>query len=304
MRNNKSFDGFAEAIGELPKQRKLDYKIMEEVDKGEYVQNKIIYKNESGEDIPAFYLVPKNAEDVPAIICLHQHANEYHLGKSEVIGLKGSPEQGYGIDLVKKGYAILAPDSVCFEEREDQELGGHSGEKYVAMKEIMNGGSLARRMITDIIYGVDFLESRGEIDKNNIALMGFSLGAMQTWMTYGFDERFRTGISICGVSSYESMFKSKIIHSSFHLYVPGLMKHTDIPEILAGFSPRSFLVLSGRKDPLYPAEGIITAVETAKQDYTDDSADERFHYRLFDCGHQLTKGMKEEAFSWLEKQLI
>lgn len=42
-----------------------------------------------GDSMPAFLLVPNDAERVPGVVIFHQHASRWHLGKSEVCGLAG-----------------------------------------------------------------------------------------------------------------------------------------------------------------------------------------------------------------------
>ncbi len=49
------------------------------------------------------------------------------LGKSEVCGLAGNPLQAFGVALVKKGFVVLAPDSICFEDRKEKCKGDNSG---------------------------------------------------------------------------------------------------------------------------------------------------------------------------------
>lgn len=47
----------------------------------------------------------------------HQHAGNFGLGKSEVVGLAGDPDQGYARELAEAGFLTFAPDAIGFEER-------------------------------------------------------------------------------------------------------------------------------------------------------------------------------------------
>jgi dienelactone hydrolase len=70
-----------------------------------------------GDTMPAFLLVPDDARDAPGVVVFHQHAAQWHLGKSEVCGLAGDPAQAFGPALVDRGLVVLAPDAVGFEDR-------------------------------------------------------------------------------------------------------------------------------------------------------------------------------------------
>ena len=106
-------------LGEMPTKVELNLKVLEEVDCGSFIRQKISYSSEVGEIIPAFLCIPKHTlTSTPAIYCFHQHAGNWRLGKSEVVGLAGSPDQSYAKELAERGYVTLAPDAICFEERE------------------------------------------------------------------------------------------------------------------------------------------------------------------------------------------
>eukprot|EP01047_Picozoa_sp_COSAG01_P082810 COSAG01_NODE_17068_length_1181_cov_1.451941_2_plen_241_part_00 len=84
-------------------------------------RERVSYQSEPGERIPAFLLVPHAAcaaSPAPAISLCHQHAGQYHLGKSEPVGLAGDPSHHTGVALARQGFVVLCPDALCFEERQ------------------------------------------------------------------------------------------------------------------------------------------------------------------------------------------
>src|SRR5262245_9171891 len=96
------------------------HKIVEE--RG-YRQVSISYTSQEGDAIPAFLLLPRGKGPFPAVLIHHQHHGQRHLGKSEVCGLVGDPLQAFGPTLVNHGIVILAPDSICFEDRRRNHTG-------------------------------------------------------------------------------------------------------------------------------------------------------------------------------------
>jgi dienelactone hydrolase len=88
------------------------------VDCGVYVRQTVEYAVEEAERIKSLLLLPKNTGGTaPAVIAHHQHAGQFDLGKSEVVGLAVDADQAYGAELAECGYVVIAPDALGFEER-------------------------------------------------------------------------------------------------------------------------------------------------------------------------------------------
>jgi hypothetical protein len=113
-----SIESIAAFLGPFPSRVELDVEEMEQVDCGSYIRWKVRYSVAPGERVAAFVCVPKEAETPgPAVFCHHQHAGKFALGKSEVVGLAGDPDQAYASELAEQGFITIAPDAVGFEER-------------------------------------------------------------------------------------------------------------------------------------------------------------------------------------------
>src|SRR3972149_4645364 len=69
--------------------------------------------------IRAYLFVPDHneAEQLPAIVAIHQDGPHTHLGKSEPAGLAGDANQHYGLELFKRGYVVICPDRFPHAER-------------------------------------------------------------------------------------------------------------------------------------------------------------------------------------------
>ena len=91
----------------------IKYNLLESVKENGYTR-KLIEYDSYGDKVKAYLLIPEILDKNPAILINHQHNREHHLGKSEVCGLAGNPLQAFGPALVKRGYVVLAPDSICF----------------------------------------------------------------------------------------------------------------------------------------------------------------------------------------------
>ena len=87
------------------------------VEESGYRRIRVSYASPEGEPIPAFLLLPQGDGPFAAVLIHHQHNSQRHFGKSEVCGLVGDPLQAFGPALAREGFVVLAPDSICFEDR-------------------------------------------------------------------------------------------------------------------------------------------------------------------------------------------
>ncbi len=213
---------------------------------------KVAYETEPDELVSAYVLIPKNRQaHAPAIFCHHQHGGDFTNGKSEVIGKSGNPLQAYAKELAERGYITFAPDAKCFEERVVIGLEGADNERFEASRLVLLGQCLQRRMVWDIIRGIDYLVTREDVDSRRIGCIGHSLGGQESMFGAVFDRRIRAVVSSCGFSTYKAIVRDKINHNQ-GLYIPGILQYTDIPEIAAMIAPRPFLILAGKKDHIFP----------------------------------------------------
>lgn len=111
-------DEIKQLLGPFPEVTNLNGKTIEQVDCGSYIREKISYGVETGERVTAYVCIPKGLTSAtPAIFCHHQHHGQFDIGKSEVVGLTGDPDQAYASELAEKGYITFSPDAIAFEER-------------------------------------------------------------------------------------------------------------------------------------------------------------------------------------------
>src|SRR5688500_937923 len=84
-------------LGRMPDWAPLDARVEERIELGGGIlRERVTYQVEPGERVPAYLLLPCTPRPGrPAVLCLHQHAGQYELGKKEPVGLAGNPEQHY-----------------------------------------------------------------------------------------------------------------------------------------------------------------------------------------------------------------
>jgi len=137
----------------------IEYTVLESKDDNGYRRQLIEYDS-YGDKVRAFLMLPEKLGNNPAILINHQHNREHHLGKSEVCGLAGNPLQAFGSELVKRGFVVLAPDSICFEDRrKDPAVEGFDFWQHFdeMCYRILKGEYLMKKVLDDAISGVSLL---------------------------------------------------------------------------------------------------------------------------------------------------
>jgi dienelactone hydrolase len=241
----------------------------------------------------------------------HQHAGQFHLGKSEVAGLAGNPEQAYALELARRGYVVLAPDAICFEERSPyhgrletpaEPEAGRGFERFEFTRRVLYGSCLQTKMVSDMQRGLDYLASRSEVDPARLGCIGHSLGGQQTLFLAALDERVRAAVSSCGFASMHAVLRDGINHN-LGLYVPGWLEHGDVGELLAEVAPRAFLALNGAADRIFPIDGLEDSYAVARPAYEAAGCPERLDLGIYPGGHGFTDEMRARAYAWLDRWL-
>ena len=87
------------------------------------------------------------------------------------------------------------------------------------------------------------------------------------------------------------------------VYIPGLPRDLDYPEILGLRAPLPTLVLSNNEDPLFTLPEMQRADEMLRQIYDKTGAADCYRGSFYPGGHKFDLAMQAEAFTWFDKWL-
>ena len=183
---------FAEVAGPLPGREKrcpLRVQVLSEDDCGDFVRQDITYQSEPDGRVPAYLLIPKTAlagKRAAGALCLHQtHA----AGRKVVVGLGQSPDDEYGVELVRRGYVCLAPAYPLLADYAPDVTG--LGYKSGTMKAVW-----------DNVRGLDLLDSLPFVRGGRFAAIGHSLGGHNAIYTAVWDRRLKVVITSSDYDEY------------------------------------------------------------------------------------------------------
>lgn len=291
-----------QVMGRLPGSEKrcsLDPQTIDETDCGDYLRRQITYAAEPGSRVPAYVLIPKRALSdslqAPAVLALHQ---THPAGQKVVVGLGQSPNDEYGVELVKRGFVVLAPpyNRLANYWPDLKALGYDSG---------------TMKSIWDNIRGLDYLTSLPFVKTNGFGAIGHSLGGHNGIYTAAFDERIKVVVSSCGLDSYFDYKDGNITGWTQDRYMPKLKDYAtrlaDLPfdfnEIIGALAPRVCFISAPLGDTNFKWRSVDAVAQAAMQVYRLHNATNNLQVAHPDCGHLFPPEMRERAYRLLEQHL-
>lgn len=281
----------------------VEYDVVDSEIKEGYEQQLIVYQNE-GSKIPAFLLIPVNAKTCPAIIIHHQHNGQRHLGKSEVCGLAGNPLQAFGPQLAKRGFVVLCPDSICFEDRRSNAMGiypldndGDFLQHYNEMcYRIIKGDTLMGTVISDAMAGITVLENLPYVDKEKIGTLGHSYGGNTVFFLMTIDKRIRYGCASGSACTFQNRMENSV-GIEMASVIPHFYEKYDIDDLVKCIAPNKLLIVSADDDKYSIDADFI--YQQAKPIYTNLNADDNLQHKRYQSGHALTGDRFDYIVNWL-----
>lgn len=251
--------------------------LIESVDKGDYVREKVLLQTGAHTQMPVYLLIPKQAaKPLPAVLAFHGHG----YGVKDLVGLwedgqeRDLPDgyhKDFAVALCRAGFFVAAPEIACFGERQTDfsylnpilEQPVPSSCTQAAMLAFHLGTSVLGMRVHDGLRLVDYLETRPEVDPKRLGAMGISGGGMHTFFSTCLDERIRA----CVVSGYFSTFRDSVLamaHCACN-FVPGLGQFGEMYDLAGLIAPRPLLVESGSYDPIFPRPAVEESVARAAE---------------------------------------
>jgi len=277
----------------------IEYQILESVKEEGYTRQKIEYDS-YGDKVSAFLLLPETLGNNPAILINHQHNREHHLGKSEVCGLAGDPLQAFGPELAKRGFVVLAPDAICFEERrKDTSVEGFDFWQHFdeMCYRILKGEYLMKKVLEDAMNGITLLSNLSFVDNARIGTLGHSMGGNTVLFLSALDERISYSCASGSACTYENRMKNNV-GIEMSSVIPNFYDKYDIDDLVSCVAPRKMLIISAEDDKYSKNANYI--VEKASTVFSKYDAIQNLHHKRYPGGHALTEERFEFIVEWID----
>jgi dienelactone hydrolase len=296
-----------------------------------------------GPPTEAVLLKPAGATGrLPGIVGLHDHGGNKYFGLRKITRISKDPhpamlrhqEQYYGgvawaNELARRGYVVLVHDTFTFGSRRvrladvpgqirnnlveadpeseaeiqryNQFAANH--EHIVAKSLFCAGMTWPGVFVFDDRRAVDYLASRPDVDATRLGCAGLSGGGLRTVMLTGADERIRCACCAGMMTTWRDYLLNKSYTHTWMVYVPGLPRDLDYPEILGLTVPNPVLVLNNRQDQLFTLPEMERADQILKAVYSKAGVADRYRAMFFDGPHKFDREMQGQAFAWFDRWL-
>jgi dienelactone hydrolase len=295
--------------------------VIAEQDRGSYVARKIVFNISADSRVLGYVLVPKGKGPFPAALLLHDHGGRFDIGKEKVVEPFGeSPARSdsarawvnklydgkfIGDELAKRGYVCFVTDALNWGDRSG---GGSDAQQAIASNLFNLGMSFAGIIAWDDCRSADFLASLPEVDTSRIAAVGLSLGSFRTWQLAALSDKITCGVCICWIGTFKGLMTNGNNQtrgqSAFTMTHPGLADYLDLPDVASIACPKPMLFFNGSEDRLFPATMVREAYAKMHQVWKSQQADDKLVTKFWNAGHVFNNEMQNEAFQWLDKEMM
>ena len=268
----------------------LNVTIERDEDKGDYRLIRFTFESEREEIVPCYLLIPRlpQKQKYPVAITLQGHSTGFHnsIGEAKYEGdEKNYPRTCFALQAVKEGFIALAIEQRGLGERRTQNERLYGGQdcRHASMVAIHLGRTLIGERIWDIKRAIDALENFPECDLDKIIITGNSGGGTASYYAACYDKRIKICAPSCSVCTYRDSILS-LGHCTCN-YIPFAYQYFEMADLACMIAPRNILLLAGKKDTIFPIEGVRRAFQTIQNVYKRTNATENCKLIETEKGH-------------------
>lgn len=298
-------------LGEFPERVELNAEVQYEVEDSGIIRERVVFDSEEFMSVPCYVLRPKNMKKDgtnAAIVCSHGHGP---FGKDPIAGVRSTPEHiqdienhnhNYAEQMARAGYLTIVPGVRVYGEKSDgpDPFPGRDACNVNFLKGAILGVYPLTLSIWDSIRCIDYLETRAEVDKNRIGMMGLSGGGTLTAFTSAIDKRIKAA-DIMGYINPWAAFGIERANFCGSQIVPDIYKYFETDEIAGLIAPRPLLLEMGIFDECFFIQDLLKGYEGVKEIYCAAGANESLWADIFPGPHSFGGN---KAFDFFKKYLF
>lgn len=284
----------------------------------------------------AVVLRPSSAQGpLPAVLALHDHGGDRLLGLHKISDAGGSPSpraqrhraRGYGgvawaDKLARRGYVVMVHDVFPFGSRrvraadlpaeanpeaatdEDEAAFDRLSaqhEHVIAKSLLCAGVTLPGLVMAEDVHALDLLAARPDVDASRIGCCGLSGGGLRAVQLAALDPRLACIIVVGMMTTWRDYMLNKAHRHTWMIYLAGLARDLDYPDLLTIAAPTPTLVQSNREDALFTLLEMERAHAMIAEVYTAVGAPGRHRGSFYPGPHKFDREMQAEAFEWFDQ---
>jgi len=229
-----------------------------------------------------------------------------------ILGKAYGPYQTVYATLASLGFVVLTYDPPGQGERlmyYNQDfgrsyIGGSVMEHTMSgIQCLLTGSNAAAYLIWDGIRGIDYLESRPEVDRSRIAVTGCSGGGTLTAYIAALDDRVKAAAPTCYITSWRAMWDTYGMADAEQNLIPHIAKGFGYSDYIMPFVPKPCLINAGIQD-FFSIRGARETFVEMKKIYAVFGAEDKIKLSESDEGHGYTKPYREACYDWFRRHIM
>jgi dienelactone hydrolase len=261
-----------------------------------YAVDMLHYQSRPGLYVTANLYRPRTAEvgeRLPAILYVCGHSSRGRNGNKTAY-------QSHGIWFARHGYVCLIVDTLQLGEIAGLHHGTyregrwwwHSRGYTPAGVECWNG-----------IRGIDYLQSRADVDPDRIGVTGISGGGAATFWIAAADERVKVAVPVSGMADLPAYVTNRVINGHcdcMFLYNTFAWPWTRIAALVA---PRPLFFVNSDQDAIFPMDANERVINQLERVYSLYGAGDVVDSLASIGGHSYRKDIRQAVFRFLNTHL-
>lgn len=294
-----------ESFGGLPERTPLNPQITGTIYRPDYRVEKIVFESQPKHYVSALLFLPDQRRFKPP-----------HPGVLVPCGHSGRESKGYpdyqamAALLAINGMAALVFDPIDQGERRQCNSPAYPAHNLpweahcvVGIGSTLLGGNTARFEIWDGMRGIDYLQSRPEVDPQRIGCTGTSGGGTQTSFLMALDDRIRCAAPSCYLTGMPRLLSTHGAGDAEQHFFGQLLFGVDHADLIMMRAPSPVLLCAATHD-FFDITGVWDTFRYAKRLYTRMGCAERVDILENDAPHNFDKTQREGVVRWMARWLM
>jgi len=293
---------FTQALGEFPERTPLNPQITGVVRRKGYRVEKVIFESQPKHYVTALLFMPekrRRRRPYPGVLVPCGHSKN---------GKAYETYQTMGALLAINGMAALVFDPIDQGERSQMpsqlpELWGTRAHTMIGVGSILLGRNTAWFEIWDGMRGIDYLQSRREVDPTRIGCTGNSGGGTQTSYLMSLDDRIIAAAPSCYITNlYERILELGAQDAEQNIFgqLAFGMDHADYLMLRA---PTPIMICAATND-FFDIRGTWQSFRYAKRLYSRLGYAERIDLLENDAPHNYNQLQRQSVARWMSRWLL
>jgi dienelactone hydrolase len=279
----------------LPEKTDLKAAVTGTLERGDVVIEKLHYQSRPGLYVTGNLYRPKDTggKKLPAILYVCGHSGRGRDGNKTAF-------QDHGLWFASNGYICLVVDTL--------QLGEVAGIHHGTYREGRwwwhnRGYTPAGVECWNGIRGIDYLQSRPDVDPKKIGVTGISGGGVTTAWVAAADDRVTVAVPVSGMSDLESYVSNQVINGHCDCMFMVNTYQWEWTTILALHAPKPMLFANSDNDSIFPMDGNRRVMARLRTCYEMLGKPDNVEEYVSQGGHAYRPDLRMAIFQFINKHL-